>query len=239
MGRKPRRGRGESQRRVYRHGARQRLRLRRRFSFLPPAWKTSFLGTNVTTMSWQDTLNGTNDVFPEIGITSTPVIDPVTKTIYVVAKTRETVGTGCSSGSPVTSTGCTPLIPLPARRNLAARLSSRRRISTLANISTGLRCSLITARFMSPLVRTVTAATGKAGCLVTALQLWLRPSFGRLAIRAVQRCRALAWGAGPAADASGNVYVTTATAAITGRPISPSPLLSSVPRAHARLVHSL
>jgi len=64
-------------------------------------WKTSFInGTTVTTMSWQDTSNNTNDVFPEIGITSTPVIDPATKTIYVVAKTKETVGTGCSSGSP-------------------------------------------------------------------------------------------------------------------------------------------
>jgi hypothetical protein len=64
-------------------------------------WKTSFInGTTVTTMNWQDTSNNTNDVYPEIGITSTPVIDPATKTIYVVAKTKETVGTGCSSGSP-------------------------------------------------------------------------------------------------------------------------------------------
>ena len=63
-------------------------------------WKTSFLGTNVTTMSWQDTSNNTNDVYPEIGITSTPVIDAATKTIYVVAKTKETIGTGCSVASP-------------------------------------------------------------------------------------------------------------------------------------------
>ncbi len=70
-------------------------------------WKTSFLGNGVTTMSWTDTANpnfvgalATNDVFPEIGITGTPVIDPATNTLYVEAKTKETVGTGCSSTSP-------------------------------------------------------------------------------------------------------------------------------------------
>ncbi len=59
-----------------------------------PLWQVSFINTNsgVTSVSSADPNINCTDIVPEIGITSTPVIDPTNQIIYVVAKTREVAG---------------------------------------------------------------------------------------------------------------------------------------------------
>jgi hypothetical protein len=81
-------------------------------------WQASFLGPGVTTVPVGDT--NCSDILGEYGITGTPVIDPASQTVYLVAKTKESgsyfqrlhalsLATGQEQSSPVTIQASTPI----------------------------------------------------------------------------------------------------------------------------------
>jgi uncharacterized protein (TIGR03437 family) len=59
-----------------------------------PLWRTSFLGDGVTSFPAADT--GCGQIVPEIGITGTPVVDPASGSVYLVAMTKETTNGSAS-----------------------------------------------------------------------------------------------------------------------------------------------
>jgi len=56
-----------------------------------PIWQTSFLIGGATTIP-STAISGCTDILTEFGITGTPVIDPTTQTLYLVAATKEAAG---------------------------------------------------------------------------------------------------------------------------------------------------
>jgi len=186
-------------------------------------WQVSFLGSGVTALSPSD-INGNGDIVPEIGITSTPVIDAATNTIYVLPKTRETVGT-------VNGQACSTSAPCYVHRLHALDLIAGAEkfggpvVISATNFTPARhlqRPALLLAN------NTVYVAFGSHGdqCTYsgwvmgynasTLAQVFVRPLANSLPSQGCNRGGIWQAGAGPAADASGNIYVSTGNGTYDG-----------------------
>jgi len=174
-------------------------------------WQVSFInpaaGINTVPMNVQGCGNVTK--FNEVGILSTPVIDSSTGTLYVVAKTQETVGTTNSYyfrlhaldvttgaeklGGPVVITGSSGAL------NLNSKPEMQRPALLLSN-------------------GTIYIAFGSNGCDLTGrgwLLAYNSSNLQQLGVMTTQpdgTYGSSIWqgGTGPAADSDGNVYLSTA-----------------------------
>ena len=167
-----------------------------------PIWKRNFLGTNITTVP-----KPSNELLsPEIGITGTPVIDPSSKTLYVVATTIESgvvkhklhalgLRTGAEKfGGPVTVSGGYGGVTFAASRHL------QRPALLLVNGNVIICFGSYEDRL--PYQGWIFSYSAGGGTLHRTGVLSTAPSSsGRAAI----------WnsGGGPAADTKGNIFVVT------------------------------
>ena len=196
-------------------------------------WHVSFIdeARGITPVPYQDTAsppgytaskphpNGCEDLTPEIGITGTPVIDPVTNTLYVVAKTKEVTGSivayehrlhalDITTGAPRAGSGKTLQASVPGTstpkdsngRVLFQSLRQNQRAALLLNKN------IISIAFSSH-------------CVIRPYQGWVLAYNAQTltqlgAFNAVPndpKGKGGIWhsGGGPAADADGNVFVMT------------------------------
>jgi len=174
-------------------------------------WQVSFINpaAGITTVPMNVQGCGNITKFNEVGILSTPVIDPSAGTLYVVAKTQETVGTTNSYyfrlhaldvttgmeklGGPVVISGSSGAL------NLNSKPEMQRPGLLLSN-------------------GTIYIAFGSNGCDLTGRGWLLAYSASTLQQLAVMTTQpdgtygSSIWqgGTGPAADSDGNVYLSTA-----------------------------
>ena len=199
-----------------------------------PLWHASFIdpSNGVTTVPFEDTASppgytgpgpvipgGCGDLTPEIGITGTPVIDPATGTLYVVAKTREVSGANVAYEHRLHAMDITTGISRPGSgRALQASVPG----TTLPNDGNGnvlfqsLRQNQRAALLLS---NGVVSVAFSSHCTIRPYQGWvlaydaatLDPLGAFNAVPNDSKGKGGIWhsGGGPAADASGNVFVMT------------------------------
>jgi hypothetical protein len=170
-------------------------------SVTTPLWKKSFLSTGVTPVPSSE--SGCNSISPNMGITGTPVIDPATNTLYLVAATRQSradslklhaldITTGKDKfGGPVTISASVSGVKFSASHHL--QRPGLLLVNGTVYIGFGSHCDTPTyhgwlmaynATTLKQTAVFLTSPKGSDGAIWTG-------------------------GAGPSADSSGNIYVTT------------------------------
>lgn len=199
-----------------------------------PLWHVSFIdpANGITTVPYQDTASppgytgpgpvvpgGCTDLTPEIGITGTPVIDPASDTLFVVAKTKEVTGTGVNYEHRLHALDIATGAARPGSgRVLQASVPG----STAPNDGNGrvvfqpLRQNQRAALLLKDNVITIAFSSH---CVIRPYQGWVLSydsrSLEQLGAFNVSpndpKGKGGIWhsGGGPAADANGNVYVMT------------------------------
>lgn len=199
-----------------------------------PIWHVSFIdpANGVTTVPYEDTGSppgyagpgpvmpgGCPDLNPEIGITGTPVINPATGTLYVVAKTKEVNGANIAYEHRLHALDITTGVSRPGSgRALQASLPG----TTSPNDGTGrvlfqsLRQNQRAALLLN---NNVISVAFSSHCTIRPYQGWvlaydattLNPLGAFNAAPNDPKGKGGIWhsGGGPAADANGNVYVLT------------------------------
>jgi hypothetical protein len=199
-----------------------------------PLWHRSFIdpANGITTVPYQDTASppgyagpgpvlpdGCGDLTPEIGISGTPVIDPATGTLYVVAKTKEVSGVNVAYQHRLHALDIRTGISRPGSgRALQASVPG----TTSPNDGNGnvlfqsLRQNQRAALLLSSNVISVAFSSH---CVIRPYQGWvlafdattLDPLGAFNAVPSDPKGKGGIWhsGGGPAADAGGNVFVMT------------------------------
>lgn len=199
-----------------------------------PLWRVSFIDppNGVTTVPYQDTgspigytgpgpvlPDGCTDLTPEIGITGTPVIDPVTGTLFVVAKTKETSGEAVSYEFRLHALDITTGLP---RSGSGRKLQASVVGTTTPNDGNGyvlfqaLRQNQRAALLLS---NNVVSVAFSSHCVIRPYQGWVlaydATTLDQLGAFNVvpndPKGKGGIWhsGGGPASDASGNIFVMT------------------------------
>ena len=181
-----------------------------------PLWQVNFTNpaAGITTASSAFLPCPNVHRFPESGIVSTPVIDTVAKTIYVVAKTNENGTVFHRLHALDIATGAEKTTPVPI---VATFTSNSGTVTQVNNLHQMNRPALLLSNGF------VYVTLGSNGCNDSnhswvigydATTLALSGAF----VAAPDTGLASIWqsGAGPATDASGNIYVSTAEADFNG-----------------------